>query len=461
MFDLLIIGAGPAGYRAAELAAKRGLKTAVFEKRDALGGVCLNEGCVPTKTLLHCAKIYKNALNGKAYGVRAEGLRLEHIDVIRRKNKVVRKLSLAINDIMKNGGITVVTGEAHIEGHEENGGVAITCAGERFTGKNLLVACGSSVAVPPIPGLKEGLESGFVLTSAEMLDIKEVPESLAVIGGGVVGLEMAAYFSAAGAKVSVVEALPNIGGGIDESLAGVLKQKLEKDGIDFYMNSPVKAVENGRVLCGEGDAAAEIECQTVLIATGRKAAANGIGLGNIGVEAQNGAIATNEKMQTNVPNVYAAGDCNGKSMLAHTALREAAVAVNTICGRDDAVNYGNIPAVIYTDPEIAVVGQTLAAAQANGLDAEEITLPMAYSGRYVAETERGTGEGRLVVEKGTNRVLGVHLAGSYASEMIWGAALMLEKKLTAEDMAGVVFPHPTVSEIIGDMLFRVDGITGE
>lgn len=448
-FDLIVLGGGPAGYVAAERAGHAGLSVCLFEK-NALGGVCLNEGCIPSKALLNSAKIYENALGGKEFGVIAGDIRLDHEAVMRRKEKVRRKLVAGVGAQMKANHVTVVTGEAAIAGRSADG-FTVSCAGSEYICKNLIIATGSQPVLPPIDGLKDSLASGFAITNREVLSLPEVPARLAIVGGGVIGLEMAAYYSTAGSKVTVVEMLDHIAGPTEAELSAMLLAELKKQGVEFMLGARVTAIGGGKVVSDKG----EVEADKVLVSIGRRANSAGIGLETLGVYTERGAVVTDERMATNVPGVYAAGDINGKSMLAHTAYREAEVAVNNILGKRDTMRYGAIPSVIYTHPEVASVGLTLQAARAAGIDAVETKLPMAYSGRFVAEN---TGEGicKVITDKKTRVLLGVHMLGSYSSEIIYGAAAMIEMQLRVEDIKEIVFPHPTVSEIIRETIFAVE-----
>ncbi|MDL2233391.1 dihydrolipoyl dehydrogenase [Ruminococcaceae bacterium OttesenSCG-928-L11] len=452
-FDLIVIGGGPAGYLAGERAGAAGLKTAVIEKR-ALGGVCLNEGCIPSKALLNSAKIYEYALHGDKYGVTTTGAAIDHAKVIDRKNRVVKKLVAGVQAQMKHHHVTVIMGEAKIQGKTADG-IQIVENNEMYLAKKLLIAAGSVPVVPPIPGVKEGLESGFVLTNREILDLKEQPKELIVIGGGVIGLEMASYFNSIGTKVTVVEMLGKIAGPTDNEISKILMDNYAKKGVQFKLNCRVTAVGANTVTFEENGVPVTIEADKVLLSIGRRAASENLGLETIGVELNRGAIVTDEHLRTNVAGVYASGDINGKSMLAHTAYRETEVAVNHMLGKKDRMRYSAIPSVIYTNPEVASVGETEETAKAKGMDVKTVTLPMSYAGRYVAEVERGDGICKLVVDNKYNRLVGVHLIGSYASEIIYGAALMIETELRIDDLKELVFPHPTVSEIIREALFLV------
>ena len=454
-YDIIVIGGGPAGYLASERASKENKSVLCIEK-DNVGGVCLNEGCIPTKTLLYSAKLYDGAKNGKKYGVTTEDIAFDHAAVVARKNKVIKLLTGGIKSTLKANGATLINGTAMITGRTDDGYFTVSVGEETYEGEKLLIATGSQPAVPPIPGLREGLDSGFVLTNKEVLSLAAVPESLVVVGGGVIGLEMASYFNSIGASVSIIEMLDHIAGENDAELTAILRKNYEKKGMKFILGAKVTSVGADCVnyeLNGEG---CTIPCSKVLLSIGRRASTSELGLETIGVETNRGAIITDAKMRTNVENVYAAGDVNGKSMLAHTAYREAEVAVNNILGIDDAVNYAAIPSVIYTNPELGAVGLTEATAAAKGIEVSVVKLPMRFSGRYLAENEGGDGIFKLIVEKNTRKIVGAHALCNYASEFIMIAALMVELGITVEQAKRFVFPHPTVGEIIREAIFQCE-----
>ena len=452
MFDVIVIGGGPGGYLAAERAAHAGKKTLLFEK-NALGGVCLNEGCIPSKALLNSAKTYQHALHADLYGVSCAGVSIDQKAVIARKRRVVKTLVSGVRAKMKSAGVTVVMAQAVITG--KNGeGFCVTAAGESYTGKNLIIATGSNPAVPPIPGIRENL-GGFVLTNREILELEEIPQRLTVIGGGVIGLEMAAYYAAVGSVVTVVEMLDHIAGATDREIGTMLQKELEKLGITFLLRHKCLAVTPGTVEAEAPDGSkTSIAADKVLLSIGRRANTEGLGLETIGANCDRGAIVTDTMCRTNVPGVYAIGDVNGHHMLAHTAYREAEVAVNNLCGKPDAMRYHANPSVIYTQPELSSVGRTEEECKEKGIDYEVRKLSMLYSGRFVAENEGGDGLCKVIIDKKKRNILGVHLLGSYSGEIIWGAAEMLEMQLRVNDARQIIFPHPTVSEIIREVLWE-------
>ena len=453
LFDLLVIGGGPGGYLCAERAAQGGMKVALFEKK-ALGGTCLNEGCIPTKTLLNSSKMYRHAMESEAYGVTATGVTFDHAKVIARKNKVVKTLVSGVGATMSANKVTVITGEAAIAGRADEG-FAVSANGETYIGRRLAIASGSETVIPPVPGLKEGLAAGFVVTNREVLDLTELPRDLVVIGGGVIGLEMAYYFASVGVKVTVIEMMPKIAGATDPEICKVLTDAFEKRNMTFKLSSKVLEVKAASVVYEENGEKKEISCDKVLLSAGRRPATAGIGLETLNPQMDRAAIVTDRHMCTTVQNVYAIGDCNGKSMLAHTAYREAEVAVNHMLGKQDAMRYDVIPAVIYTDPEVASVGHSKEGAEKLGMTVKEVKLPMSYAGRYLAETDGGKGFIKLVVDTDRNRLVGCHMVGSYASEIIMTATMMVDTELNPERLKKLVFPHPTVAEIIREAIFHI------
>ena len=452
-FDLIVIGGGPAGYLAAERAGHAGLKTAVVEKR-ALGGVCLNEGCVPSKTFLNSAKIYEHALHGAAYGVTAENVKIDQNVVVDRKNKVVKQLVGGVGMQMKANHVTVLNGIGKICGKDADG-FKVEVDGKAYAADKLIIASGSTAFVPPIKGAKESLESGFAMTNREILDLREIPEKLVVIGGGVIGLEMASYFNSVGSKVTVVEMLNKIAGPTDSEISTLLLKDYQKKGVDFKLGCAVTEIADGKVVYTENGESKSVEADKVLIAIGRRAFTADLGLETIGVYTERGNIVTDENLRTNVAGVYATGDVNGKIMLAHTAYRESEVAVNHILGIKDKMRYHAIPSVIYTTPEVGSVGETEDSAKEKGLDYRVSTVSMKFSGRFVAENEGADGICKLIVDNKYDRLLGVHLIGSYASEIIYGAAMMIESEYRVKDLKELVFPHPTVCEVIREALFQL------
>ena len=446
-YDVAIIGGGPAGYTAAEKAAAGGLSTVLFEK-NALGGVCLNEGCVPTKTLLYSAKVYDTIKHAQKYAIKAENPTFDFPKIIARKNKVVKKLTAGIRMKMTEHGVVVVNGEAEIKGRAADGTISIVCGEETYEAANLLLCTGSETVIPPIPGLAET----DYWTSREALQTKELPASLVIIGGGVIGLEFASFFNSMGTEVHVVEMLDKILGPMDKELSEMLQVEYAKRGIRFYLGHKVTAVHGGEVTVEKDGESFVIEGEKVLLSVGRRPVTKGFGLETLSPEPFRNGIKVNQYMQTSLPNVYACGDITAFSLLAHTAVSEAEVAVKHILGKVGAgMSYKAIPGVVYTNPEIAGVGKTEEELQAEGIPYIVKKLPMAFSGRFVAENEQGNGVCKLILSE-DETVIGAHLLGNPASELVVIAGIAIEKGMTAEELKSIVFPHPTVGEIIKEAL---------
>lgn len=458
MIDLAIIGGGPGGYVAAERAGAAGLQTVLFEKRE-LGGVCLNEGCIPTKTLLYSAKVYNYAVHGGDYGVSVEGASYDYGKIVGRKDKVVKKLVGGVKAKMKGAGVKVVKGDAVIEGRSAEG-ITVRCGEESYTVRNLLICAGSEAMVPPIPGLKEA--GDVIVTNREILALKEQPKELVVIGGGVIGMEFAAFYNTLGTKVTVVEMLPKILGPLDDEISASLQAVYAKRGIQFNLRCKVTGIDGNTVVYEDPDGrVCRVSGDKILVSVGRRANISGYGLENLGVEmllnrgGKPCGIKVDDRMRTNVPGVYAAGDVTGFSMLAHTASREGEVAVNNILGRQDHMRYDAIPGIVYTNPEVAGVGLTEEQAKASGRDYAVVKLPMTYAGRFIAENEHPEGICKLIVGKKYHEVLGAHMMGNPCSEIIHSMCIAIENEMTLEQLQEVVFPHPTVSEIIKETAFTL------
>jgi len=449
MFDLGIIGGGPAGYVAAERAAQKGLTVVLFDKRK-LGGVCLNEGCIPTKTLLYTAKLYDQARDGDKYGIHCEQVTFDLGKIMQRKNKVVTKLVAGIAAALKRGNVEVVNRHASIHSRAADH-IKIEAGDTLYECRNILLATGSEALIPPIPGL----DRNQIMTNREILEISEIPQSLTIIGGGVIGMEFASFFNSIGSRVTVIEMMEEILGSTDRELSTMLRQELAKKGIAFHLGSKVTRIQGKAVFFEKAGQTSSVTSAEILVSVGRKPVTDGYNLEALGVELVRGAVKTDERCRTNVPNVYAAGDINGISLLAHTASREGEVAVNHICGIPDRMRYDAIPSVVYTNPEISSVGLTEEEAKAKNIKYRITSLPMAYAGRFVAENEGRNGLVRILTGEKYNEILGVHMIGNPSSEMIYGAAMMIEMQMRVKDVEQIVFPHPTVSEIIKETLFTL------
>ena len=442
--DLIILGGGPAGYTAAERAARGGLNTLLIEKR-ALGGVCLNEGCIPTKTLLYSAKIWHLTEDAKKYGIEASADQFLMDKVNARKNKVVRKLVAGIKGKMTNAGVTVVTGEGEILAPTTPQEYSVKVGEETYTAPRLLLASGSETFVPPIPGL----DTVEYWTSREALESKELPKSIAIIGGGVIGMEFAAFYNRVGVEVHVIEMLPEILGGMDSEMGALLRAEYTKLGVKFYLRHKVTSVApEGVTVEFEGNSFV-IPTERILLSVGRRPVTEK--LSPLGLEMEGRGVKVDATMRTSLPGVYAAGDVTGYSLLAHTAVREAEVAIDNMLGKDAQMSYRAIPGIIYTQPEVAGVGMTEDQLKKEGISYRKHQLPMAFAGRFVAENEMANGVCKILIGE-DDTLLGAHMLGNPASELIIVIAVAIERGIKAHELASVVFPHPTVGEIIKETI---------
>lgn len=445
-FQLAIIGGGPAGYTAAEYASKKGLSVVLFEK-NTLGGVCLNEGCIPTKTLLYSSKLFHIASDSKKYGITTENATYNYKKFVMRKNKVVKKLVAGVRTRLEGANVTRIEGEAQIHEVAENQ-VIVSCNSELYTCDNVLLCTGSETFVPPIPGTK----TAEFWTSREALESKELPESITIIGGGVIGMEFAGIYSTLGKKVDIVEMADEILPPIDAEIAAMLREQYTKNGVNFHLKAKVTKVETGLVTyMNEAGETLTIENEQILMCVGRHAAMTA--LGTVEFEKTRGGLQVNEHMQTSQAHIYAAGDLTGFSMLAHTAEREGLVAVNHIIGLEDKMTYYAIPGVVYTNPEIAGVGKMADLKEDEREHFRVVKLPMSYAGRFVAENEGVNGLCKLVVDE-NDIVVGCHIIGNPAGEIITIATMGIQEHFTLEQFKRIVFPHPTVSEIIKEVVFE-------
>lgn len=449
-YFLAIIGGGPAGYTAAEKASKAGKDVVLFEQ-NAVGGTCLNVGCIPTKSLLYGAKQYYNATHAQKYGVTAENVAFDFAAMQKRKTIVVRKLVAGIKQRLNNEHCTLVSGAAAVVSHTDEL-VTVSCNGETYEAENLLICTGSTNFVPPIPGIKE---NEYVWDSTDALAATELPKSIIIVGGGVIGMEFATLYHELGVPVTVIEAMPTILPNLDQDIVNVLLEKYKKAGINILTSTKVESIEGGKVNVKSqiSNDQLQISAERILVSVGRRANLQGLEALN-DLELNRGAIIVDEFMKTNLPNVYACGDVTGKIMLAHVAARQAEVMVGRLLKQIplQRIAYNAIPSVVYTNPEIASVGITEQQAAELNIEAEVRQLPMTFSGRFMAENEGETGLCKLVLDTKKQTVLGVHCIGNPCSEFIAAASFAVRMGYTTAEFEQVVFPHPTVSEILHEII---------
>ena len=445
-FDLVVIGAGPGGYTAAIKAAQLGMKTAIVEKGKNLGGTCLNVGCIPSKALLSSSELFHEAQHGfKSHGIKAEGVTMDVAAMMKRKDGVVSKMARGIDYLMNKNGIEHVSGSGRIV----NAGEVEVTGGEAtrtLKTKRILIATGSSVSGLPFVEF----DGETVLSSDHAIALGQAPESMIVIGGGAIGLELGSVWARLGTKVTVVEFLPRIAAMFDEDITQALQKLLQKQGLKFHIGTGVESAEKTKtgikLTAVKGDKSLELEAEKVLVAVGRKPNTDGLGATEAGVELdERGRIRTDAEWQTNVPGIYAIGDVIAGPMLAHKAEQEAVAAVERMAGKAGRVNYDTIPWVIYTAPEVAAVGLTEAEAKEKGHEVSVGAFPFQANGRAVAGAH-ADGLAKVIADKATDRVLGTQILSANASELIAEAVLLMEFDGSAEDLARTIHAHPTMSE---------------
>lgn len=445
-YDFAVIGAGPAGYIAAKKAASAGKKVLLVEK-SKLGGVCLNEGCVPSKTLLQAAKTYRHAKHGSIFGVEAKGVTFDYLKAHEHKNNVMNKMRDGVAGLMKKYKIEVVEGEAKLLPNSQ-----VEINGDTHDAADILLCTGSSPAIPPIPGV----ELDHVVDSSGILERESLPDHLVVVGGGVIGCEFACMHASVGVPVTVLEAMPEICPNLDADVSSSLREGLTKKGVTFKLGAKVESICSDKVTYSDESGTNELKADLVLVATGRRPNTKNLGLEELGLDIDDrGGVRVDARGATNIPGLWAAGDVTGQAWLAHAASRMAEVVVNNITGRKDHMRYDSMPAVVYTSPEVAVVGLTKEEAEERGIKVKVGRIPMTINARYIAENPDETGFCKVVLEAETRKLLGVHMVGGACSEMIFGATAMLETELSEDEIEEIVFPHPTTSEIIRDVFMTV------
>ena len=448
-YFLAILGGGPAGYTAAEKASKAGKDVVLFEQ-NTVGGTCLNVGCIPTKSLLYGAKQYYNATHAAKYGVTAENVTFDFAAMQKRKTIVVRKLVAGIKQRLNNEHCTIVNGFAKVIDQRPTTNdqrlTTIECNGETYEAENLLICTGSTNFVPPIPGIKD---NPSVWDSTDALAATELPKSIIIVGGGVIGMEFATLYHELGVPVTVIEAMPTILPNLDQEVVSVLLEKYKKAGINILTSTKVEALDGGKVTAN-GEV---YEAEKVLVSVGRRSNLQGLEALNE-LELNRGAIVIDDFCKTNLPNVYACGDVTGKIMLAHVAARQAEVCIGRMLKQLplQRIAYNAIPSVVYTNPEIATVGITEQQAAEMSVPTEVRKLPMTFSGRFMAENEGETGLCKVVIDAKNKSVLGVHMIGNPCSEFIAAASFAVRNGYTVPEFQQVVFPHPTVSEILHEAI---------
>lgn len=447
-YDVIVLGGGPGGYVAAIKAAQLGAKVALVEK-EKLGGVCLNWGCIPTKTMLKTAKLYKDILRGEEFGIL--GIDTAHIKVdwnslVKRKDRVVNQLVSGIYTLMKKNKIDLYEGMGNALNKNE-----IKVNDVTLWGKNLIIATGARENFPSIPGLDSMVKSGKVINSKGALSLSEIPKELVVVGGGVIAVEFATLFNSIGSKVTLIQRSERILSSTEPEMAITLEKHLKREGINILTSTKLKSISEDGVIIEHKGKEKIFKGDKYLVSLGLKAQLNGIEALNLKLDSK-GFVETNEKMETSLKGVYAIGDLNGKFALAHVASAEGVVAAENIMGLPSTINYNIVPACIYTFPELASVGLTEEEAKSKGYDVIVSKFPLAANGKALAEGET-LGFVKLIADKKYGEVLGTHIMASHATDMISEAVTTMQIEGTVYDIAKAIHPHPTLSEIMAEAAF--------
>lgn len=454
--DAIIIGAGPGGYVSAIRTAQLGGKVIVIEK-DELGGVCLNRGCIPTKVMLSSADIYDVvARRANEFGVNVGEVSLDYARVIERRDKVVKQLVSGVGFLMKKHGIQVLKGTARFVSRNSVE-VALADGGKQtITARNIVIATGSEAVHIPIPGL----EGDNVWDSDKALAANECPGSLLIIGGGYIGVEWGYMFRKFGADVTIVELMPQILPQTDSEIASELRKLLERGGIKILTDSRVTGVahRDGRevVTITTGEKQQEVVVDKILVAVGRRPSAEGLGVEDIGIKTDRGKIVVNERMQTNIAGIYAIGDVVGGALLAHKASEEGVIAAENIMGHDSRMSYRTVPAAIYTTPEVATVGMSEEQAKEQGIDYRVGKFYFRPNGKALGLAEPH-GFVKILAEPKYGEILGCHIIGAHATDLIHEIALAMNAEATIETIARTIHAHPTLAEVIHEAALDVSG----
>lgn len=452
-FDVIVIGGGPGGYVAAIRAAQLGLKTACVEKRGALGGTCLNVGCIPSKALLESSEKFEDATHAfAAHGIDAK-VSLNLKNMMKRKDDVVESLTKGIEGLFKKNKVTYIKGHGTITGATE-----VTVEGTKYATKNIIIATGSDVT--PLPGIT--IDEKQIVSSTGALALSSVPKKLVVIGAGVIGLELGSVWRRLGAEVQVIEYLDRITPGIDNEVSKQFQKILEKQGIQFKLASKVTSAKAGKqvelsVEPAAGGAAETIKADVVLVAVGRRPYTASLGLESVGIKTdKRGFIEVNGHLQSSVPSIYAIGDVITGPMLAHKAEEEGVLVAEYIAGQKPHINYDAIPGVVYTWPEVATVGKTEEQLKELGVEYKVGKFPFLANsrGRSSGQTD---GFVKILADAKTDEVYGVHIIGPHAGTMIAEAVLAMEFGASSEDIARTCHAHPTLNEAVKEAALAVSG----
>ena len=439
-YNVAILGGGPGGYVAAIRLAQLGKRTVLIEK-DELGGTCLNRGCIPTKALLHSAEIFHAAVNAEEYGILAYSLGYDYAKISARKDETVNKLRNGISSLLKKAGVHVIKGVGCLHSKNE-----ISVGADIIYADDIILATGSGPMSVPIPGIN----TNGVLNSDDVLELTEIPDSVVIIGGGVIGIEFATLFNMLGKKVTIIELLPQILTGIDNQIAGKMESILKSRGVDIFTSSKVTGISREKGVCcayQKDEKDFEVFAEICIVAAGRIPNIKNIGLENAGVDTTGKFIEVNANMQTNISNIYAIGDITGKAQLAHVASAQGIVAAHNIAGQKKHMEYNIVPSCIYTYPEIACVGLDEDAAIKQGYQVRTGSFESIYNGKSIINNE-SDGMVKIVTDSNTDEILGAQIMNTRATDMIAEICAVMKSEGTIEELEDTIHPHPTFSEMV-------------
>jgi len=448
-YNTAVLGGGPGGYVAAIRSAKLGYKTVLIEKSD-IGGTCLNRGCIPTKALLHSAEVYQTVREAKEYGVSAENVKFDYKKIAAKKDSVVKSLRGGVQYLLKNAGVTVINGEGVLADRN----TIVVDGKDEIQSDNIVVATGSRPAKVPIPGI----DGENVLNSDDVLKLVKAPESIVIIGGGVIGIEFATLFNELDKEVTVVEMLPQILTGVDDEISSLMRKELAKKGIKIHTSAKVTEIKSsdGVTCCYQADGKDfEIKAEVCVVAIGRKPNTEKIGLEKVGIKTTRGFIDIDDSMKTNIDNIYAIGDVSGKVQLAHVASTQGLIAAANIAGQDKKLKYDTIPSCIYTSPEIACVGMDEQGAREKGRNIKVGRFPVSANGKSMIMGEK-SGLAKLITDADTGEILGAQIMAPRATDIIAEICVAMKAEATIEELEDTIHPHPTVSEMIMEAAHDVE-----
>ena len=454
--NLIIIGGGPAGYVGAIRASQLGANVTVVE-REELGGTCLNVGCIPTKVLASAAHTLTSLKQAGRWGLKVQGTELDFSMLMKRKQMVVTRLVTGVKSLLKARGVNVIKGTASFLDENKMEVILEDGAVEKLEGDKFLVATGSVPIPLPIPGI----ESQGVIDSTGALSLAAIPESMLIIGGGVIGCEFAYIYHSLGAKITIVEMLPQILPEEDGEVAAALRTSMERAGMKIFTDSQVARIDSGKegkksVTFSGSDGESTVEVEKVLVSVGRRANTADMGLEKLGIKMDRGTVIVDEYLRTNIPHIFSAGDCIGNWLLAHVASMEAEIAVENALGESKKMDYTAVPSCIFTHPEIGSAGLNEKQAKEKGLEVNVGKFPMVACGRAQAENET-EGFVKVVVEKNSGKILGAQILGHRATDLIAELTLAIQMGAKAQDVIDTIHAHPTLSEPMREAVLKVEG----